>query len=290
MAASSILLLVLLAMASQAFAQVGIIGADTPVNYAPVAHPQEVTTAQGTPKTISLTGQDANGDALTFSIVTSPIHGSLSGFTPATGVVTYIPSGSFAGADSFTFSVDDVITESDPATVLITVTAAGTPDLVETAVSNPPGTAVVGGSFSVTDTVQNQGTVTAGATKTRYYLSLDTLRSSGDKRLTGNRSVPSLTAGAESMGTVTVTIPLSTVAGTYFLLACADDRLDVSESNESNNCRASATQVTVQVTGPDLIEPAVSNPPGTAALGGSFSVMDTVRNQGTGAAGASTTR
>ena len=57
--------------------------------------------------------------------------------------------------------------------------------------------------------------------------------------------MPQLGAGATSRGTVTVTIPAGTPAGTYRLLACADDRRVVAESNETNNCRASTTTVKV---------------------------------------------
>ena len=42
-----------------------------------------------------------------------------------------------------------------------------------------------------------------------------------------------------------MTIPAGTPAGTYRLLACADDRQVVAESNETNNCRASTTTVKV---------------------------------------------
>jgi hypothetical protein len=155
------------------------------------------------------------------------------------------------------------------------------PDLVETAVSNPPATTTQGGSFSVTDTVQNNGSVGAGASTTRYYLSLDTTKSGGDVLLTGTRAVPALAAGATSTGTVTVTVPGATALGTYFLLACADDTGLVAESNEGNNCIASATTVQVQAgAGPDLVVTAVSNPPATVAIGGSFVVTDTTMNQG----------
>jgi subtilase family serine protease len=57
--------------------------------------------------------------------------------------------------------------------------------------------------------------------------------------------VPSLLPGTESAGAVTITVPTTTAAGTYYLLACTDDAKKVIESNENNNCRASATQVTV---------------------------------------------
>ena len=49
-------------------------------------------------------------------------------------------------------------------------------DLIVTAMGNPPATAVSGGSFSASDTVKNQGAVAAGASTTRFYLSIDQQR------------------------------------------------------------------------------------------------------------------
>jgi hypothetical protein len=105
-----------------------------------------------------------------------------------------------------------------------------------------------GGSFNVTDTTKNVGTGPAGASTTRYYLSLDKIKSLDDRLLDGSRAVPALLAGASSSGTVLVTVPPATPLGTYYLLACADDLKVVKESKEGNNCRASASQV--QVTAP----------------------------------------
>ena len=167
----------------------------------------------------------------------------------------------------------------------VLVTAA---DLVETAVGNPPANATIGSSFAVTDTVRNQGNGPAGGSTTRYYLSLDVIHNAADKRLTGNRPVLALAPGAQSAGNATLTIPANTVLGLYFLLACADDLTDITESNEGNNCRASATKV--QVTAPDLVETSVSNPPASGVRGSSFAVTDRVLNQGRGGAGPSTTR
>src|SRR5437899_2229716 len=163
----------------------------------------------------------------------------------------------------------------------------GLPDLTETSVTNPPATVLDGSSFSVTDTVQNIGSAAAAASTTRYYLSTTTSKS-GARLLTGSRAVPSLASSATSSGTVTVTVSAGTAGGTYFLLACADYTLVVPETNESNNCKASATQVTVS--GPDLVETVVSNPPTTVTPGGTFSITDTVQNIGNVTAAASTTR
>ncbi len=162
--------------------------------------------------------------------------------------------------------------ESNNCTASATQVTVSGPDLIATAVSNPPTTITPGGTFSVTDTAKNIGTVTAAASTTRYYLSTTTAKSGGHL-LTGSRAVPSLAPSATSSGTVTVTVSAGTAAGTYFLLACADDTLVVPEINESNNCIASATQVTVS--GPDLIATAVSNPPTTLTPGGTFSPSPT---------------
>jgi hypothetical protein len=53
-------------------------------NRPPVADPQSVTTAEDAPKTITLTGSDADNDPLTFTIVTPPQNGTLSQLVLAT--------------------------------------------------------------------------------------------------------------------------------------------------------------------------------------------------------------
>jgi VCBS repeat-containing protein len=102
----------------------------TPVNDAPIANGQSVTTAEDTPKAITLTGIDVENNPLTFSIVTGPTNGTLSGLSPNTGAVTYIPSTNFNGSDSFTFRVNDGLSNSSPASVNITVTPVNDPPVV----------------------------------------------------------------------------------------------------------------------------------------------------------------
>ena len=121
------------------------------------------------------------------------------------------------------------------------------PDLIESSVGNPPASVKRGRAFALADTVLNQGTAPAGASKTRYYLSVDGNKNAGDKRLNGERAVPALAPAATSVGTATsLTVPPDTAVGAYFVVACADDKADVSESNEQNNCTASLS--TVQIT------------------------------------------
>jgi hypothetical protein len=92
------------------------------VNDAPVANAQAVTTAQDTAKAITLTGSDVEGSALTYSVVTNPAHGSLSGAAPS---LTYTPTSGYSGSDSFTFKVNDGGLDSASATVSITITPSG---------------------------------------------------------------------------------------------------------------------------------------------------------------------
>jgi hypothetical protein len=119
------------------------------------------------------------------------------------------------------------------------------PDLLATSLSTPPSFLLKGQSFLATDYMKNQAG-TAGASTTRFYLSLSAVKDSGDVLLTGARAVPSLGPGGVSSGTTTVTVPLATPAGTYFVLACADDLAVVEENNEVNNCRSSGSLVIVK--------------------------------------------
>src|SRR5205807_2708957 len=89
------------------------------VNHAPVANAQSVTTAEDTAAAITLTGSDADGDALTYAIATQPAHGTLTGTAPN---VSYTPVLNYNGPDSFTFTVSDAALTSTAATVSITVT------------------------------------------------------------------------------------------------------------------------------------------------------------------------
>lgn len=121
---------------------------------------------------------------------------------------------------------------------------ASFPDLVVSSITNPPSTAHAASSFSVTDTTGNSGDNTAGASTTQYRLSIDATITSSDT-LIGTRSVGTLKKNSSSSGSVTVTIPSTLPLGNYYLGACADGPSVVTESNETNNCRASTTTVNV---------------------------------------------
>jgi hypothetical protein len=96
-----------------------------PVNDAPVADAQSVTTDQDVAIPITLTGSDIDGDTLTYAVTVAsgPANGVLNGTAPN---LSYVPNAGFSGADSFTFSVNDGTVDSPTATVDITVNATGT--------------------------------------------------------------------------------------------------------------------------------------------------------------------
>ena len=97
----------------------------------------------------------------------------------------------------------------------------------------------------MTDTVQNVGATASNGSTTRYYLSLDGVKGAGDTALTGSRSCRPRRRAAAIPGTVQVTIPSATPLNTYFVLACADNGSTVVETDETNNCKASSTKVTI---------------------------------------------
>jgi hypothetical protein len=92
----------------------------TPVDDVPVASAQTLETEEDTPKSLTLTGSDAEGDTLSFTVASGPSHGTLAGTAPD---LTYTPAPDYHGPDSFTFTVSDGQNTSTPATVSITVTA-----------------------------------------------------------------------------------------------------------------------------------------------------------------------
>jgi subtilase family serine protease len=101
-----------------------------------------------------------------------------------------------------------------------------------------------GSALAVSETVLNQGVDGAGASTTRFYLSVNSVFDAGDVLLPGSRAVPALAAGASSSGSTSVTIPAGTATGTYFLIVRTDADNVVAEGQESNNNGLRFIQVT----------------------------------------------
>ncbi len=87
-------------------------------NQAPTANPQTLAVVQNTPRSITLTGSDPENSPLTFSVLTGPTSGTLTGTPPN---MIYIPAPGFLGTANFTFKVNDGSLDSLPATVTLNV-------------------------------------------------------------------------------------------------------------------------------------------------------------------------
>ena len=171
-----------------------------------------------------------------------------------------------------------------PISATVTIVSDDAPaDLVVSAMS-VPSSAAVGSPFTVSETTKNQGAGNAGASITRYYLSVNSILDGGDELL-GSRDVPPLAAGVSHATTTSLTLPEDTATGGYFVIAQSDAAGAVNETSETNNNRADGSLYV----GPDLIVSALSAP-GTAGAGRTFTVTETTKNQGAGDAGGSTTR
>ena len=96
----------------------------SPVNDAPVANADTATTAQDTPITVNVLGNDTDvdGDALSVTNATNPAHGAA--VVNANGTITYTPAAGYTGADSFNYTISDGHGGSAQASVSLTVLAA----------------------------------------------------------------------------------------------------------------------------------------------------------------------
>ena len=84
----------------------------------PVATAKSVTVKEDSKKKITLEASDADGDPLSYSIVSDPDHGNLTGIAPA---LYYEPDEGYTGHDSFRFMASDSSSNSNIATVTIAV-------------------------------------------------------------------------------------------------------------------------------------------------------------------------
>ena len=93
------------------------------LNVSPFALDLADTTPEDVPLPLVLAGTDAEGQVLTYTIVTPPAHGALVPLTPGSASQTYTPETDYHGPDSFTYRVNDGRLDSnEDGTVTLTVT------------------------------------------------------------------------------------------------------------------------------------------------------------------------
>ena len=103
-----------------------------PVNDAPVAVDDVVSTDEDTPLTIVVIANDTDvdGDPLVITSATNGANGTVT--VNADGTVTYTPNAGFNGQDSFTYDISDGKGGTDTATVTITVNPVNdAPDAID---------------------------------------------------------------------------------------------------------------------------------------------------------------
>ncbi len=196
-----------------------------------------------------------------------------------------IPAGTAVGLYYLIAKADagGAVPESQESNNTRAVTLSVGPDLIVSALA-APSRGGAGTAMTVTETVTNQGASPGGSSTTRFYLSKDFSVDASDVVLDGSRSVAALSANESSTGSTALTIPAATATGTYVIVAKADADGVVPETNEINNTRGATIQI-----GPDLVFTAMSVP-SSAVAGTTMVVSDTIKNQGGGASGPSTTR
>jgi hypothetical protein len=119
-------------------------------NAPPTASNQNLTVPFNTPTSLTLSYSDPDGPGpYTFTIVSPPTNGTLSG----TGQTrTYAPNPGYSGPDSFTWKVNDGLSDSNIATVTITVQAAtNNPPVANDQSFSTPQNTPVAMSLSYTD-------------------------------------------------------------------------------------------------------------------------------------------
>lgn len=93
-----------------------------PGNIMPTTEDMIVILDEDSLATIQLNATDPDGDPITFSIVSQPAHGTLVMIDSSAGIVQYLPFANYYGPDSFTYLVNDGMTQSEIATVDLAIT------------------------------------------------------------------------------------------------------------------------------------------------------------------------
>ena len=125
----------------------------TAVNDPPVVQSQSLVTFNNTPVSFTLSALDPEGAEVSFSIVTGPTNGTLSGSAPN---LTYHPATNFVGGDSLAYRASDGVELSSPTVVQVTVLSRVAP-----IVTTQPAVDISGTTALLAATV-NPGNASAG--------------------------------------------------------------------------------------------------------------------------------
>jgi|GEM_PF-3138655 len=204
-------------------------------NRPPAAIAQSVTTLEDVASSVVLAGSDADGDTLSFVVLSKPAKGNLSGSGQN---LTYTPARNETGTDSFTFQVSDGKAVPAPATVSLIITpvndAPTLDSLDEIAISTPRTLALTG--------------ITPGpADETAQGLSV-TASSSNPTLLAVSVSY----ASPSSTGTLTLT-PTSGQSGTAIVTVRVQDNGGTANGGQDTFTQTLTVRVNVPLEQPQLV-------------------------------------
>ena len=235
-----------------------------PVNDPPVAANDTFATEEDVPLVIPPAGVvtndvDLEGDSLTALLVAGPLQGTLE-LNPNGGFI-YTPATNFHGADSFTYRAADGATNSEIATVALTVQPVNDPPTITAIASQttPAGVALGGVVFAVDDLETPAAQLTVAA------------RSSNESLLPGTNI---LISGTETLRTLTLT-PAGTETGTAIVQIVVTDANAASATNEFTLAVLPAANLSV------MAQAALPNP---AIAGYALHLAVTITNAGPHAA------
>ena len=190
-----------------------------------------------------------------------------------------------ACVDAVTDETDTTNNCSTAVAITVQTTAAaqqGRPDLVVASPTVSHGSPSAGARFTLSATVRNGGGGASAATTLSYYQSADASISTSDTEVATGDVAELSAAGSTS---ASVSLPAPVTPGTYYYGACVAPV--TGETDATNNCSAS---VRITILEPDLVVGSPSVSDSGPAAGAQFTLSATVRNDGSGAAGATTLR
>jgi hypothetical protein len=187
-----------------------------PSNTAPLATSQSVTTSEDATVPIILSGSDPEGDPLTYTVLSAPLKGTLTGTPPN---LSYTPDANANGSDSFTFKVKDGELDSAPASVSINIVPENDrpaiSSLSEQTIDENSTTGPI--AFAVTDVDNDPASLIVSKSSDNPALVPDSsisLTSGTDRTVT-------VTPAANQFGAATITLTVSDglmIAQTSFVL------------------------------------------------------------------------
>lgn len=240
--------------------------------------------------------RDASDRQLSYDSVDALAPGGSSPEDAALRVTTATPAGAYFLL--FVLDADGVVVESDesndvvavPVTVVTDDPYASKADFV----LGSPSIEVSGDQVTAFVTIENDGVVSSGASRLKYYLSTDPTLEYGVDTYLNYDNVGELSVGATSRQSATFTLGST---GSWFVLFVADANDDVAERYESNNVLAVALDAGTTDPGgptddpdalaPDLMVTGIAVDSAEVSAGTRASLRCVVENAGDYDAGAS---